>query len=394
MGTGSGEEVVQAGDETVEGGGGLADFVVVVRGQPAGQVGFAGGDLGQRVAQLGQAAKQPAQRVGGQGDAEAGAGEAGQPLLKQQSAQRCQHCGLVDDAGQHPVRAGNRGCGEIAGAPVERQLAHGGVVAGLRQPLRGEAGDDFADRAQAGIALRVGDDAAVAGGEKGIAATQPHVADAGADFAKQDVAGGDADDAAVAADRAGDGDPELLRAGEEIGRGDAGFLALVGQPVPRAGGRIVAGRRAFGGEVVMHLPVGEAGKGLVEEAGQLRQLQAGRQFVAGAEADGQGFDRRPALTQPLPERLAVAGDAGLQLLFDTVADFVVQALVGEQRLDRDDAANQGSDAEQQAGFERHGEGSGGVFRVLRRGPCTGGRGAFSIACRVPAEVAVRMFLSD
>ena len=82
MGTGSGEEVVQAGDETVEGGGGLADFVVVVRGQPAGQVGFAGGDFGQRVAQLGQAAEQPAQRVGGQGDAEAGAGEAGQPLLE------------------------------------------------------------------------------------------------------------------------------------------------------------------------------------------------------------------------------------------------------------------------------------------------------------------------
>ena len=233
------------------------------------------------------------------------------------------------------------------------------------------------------------------GGEKGVAAAQPHVADAGADFAKQDVAGGDADDPAVAADRAGDGDAEFLRAGKEIRRGDAGFLALAGQPVPRAGGRIVAGRRAFGGEVVMHLPVGEAGKGLVEEAGQLRQLQAGRQFVAGAEADGQGFDRRPALTQPLPERLAVAGDAGLQLLFDAVADFVVQALVGEQRLDRDDAADQGGDAEQQAGFEGHGEAPGAFsgFCGVDRVPGGGERFRLHVACQ-PRSLHACFYLLD
>ena len=142
------EHGAQGRDEAVEGLGGLADLVAGGDRQLAGEVPLAAGDLGQRIAQAKEVLEQAGEgEVGGDG-AEGGDEDPGEDQRPEQGGERGEDRGLVDDGGEGPVGAGDRGDGDVLGAAVDGHLAQGDGVAGVLEGGGVEAGHDLGDGLQ------------------------------------------------------------------------------------------------------------------------------------------------------------------------------------------------------------------------------------------------------
>ncbi|MCY1409847.1 hypothetical protein D9M71_252040 [compost metagenome] len=319
------DRLVNTLDEAVEGIGQRAEFVVAVHGQAAGQVAFALGDVLHGAAHGGQRLHQHAHQHAQQEDDGDDGDQRGDGCRRAELAKRGIGGVLVQRQGDVPGDAGqtlHRAQRDQLGLAVRLDLLQAG------RHLRRALWINLVEALEHQIGIRVQEDLAGIADQEGIAvAVELQRVDDRGDGLQAHVAGGDAQQFAIAQHRYGHGEDLLLGAGvdERLGHHQAsgGHRVLV----PATGARIVA---------VRHGAVGAHGEGA---GGSLAKVDRGEVLlqdllfqhlldrtgggIAGGQLRRLAFHQMDATFQPDLDiaggQGAEFGEIGLGILVDRLA---------------------------------------------------------------------------